>query len=209
VTARARLLGMNLVWREYPFEWVEPESFSVLRVFEGGPFEHYRGRFVFEDLGGRTRVRVSTELQTRNWFGSLIGPGKARSTVAQFIDVFRRLGSSLRGSSGNPLAAPPTSAVNQEALRAKLDRLRENDVSPGVIDRLADWIASSPDRDLARARPFALADGWKLSRDEVLRAFLLATRGGLFTLHWEVICPHCRKAEERVDSLSRLPRKGH
>ena len=36
VTARARYGGLRLEWREFPFEWVEPRSYSVRREFTRG-----------------------------------------------------------------------------------------------------------------------------------------------------------------------------
>src|SRR5438876_885325 len=38
VMARARLLGLEMRWQEFPFEWLEPEFYHVHRIFESGPF---------------------------------------------------------------------------------------------------------------------------------------------------------------------------
>ena len=37
VNARARMVGMDLRWRENPFEWVEGQFYRVHRQFDRGP----------------------------------------------------------------------------------------------------------------------------------------------------------------------------
>jgi class 3 adenylate cyclase len=54
-----------------------------------------------------------------------------------------------------------------------------------------------------------LAREWNLREAELLEAFLLATRQGLFKLTWDVICPHCRGVREEINSLGQLPKRGN
>ena len=35
--ARARLAGLEIVWQELPFEWLEPEFYRVRRLIQRGP----------------------------------------------------------------------------------------------------------------------------------------------------------------------------
>jgi adenylate cyclase len=60
-----------------------------------------------------------------------------------------------------------------------------------------------------KMRPFALADRWGEPRLDVLRTFLYATRSGLLDLEWDVICPSCRGASERLTRLSDLRNEAH
>ncbi len=208
VTARARYMGLPIEWREYPFEWVEPQQYSVRRVYSRGPLDEVRAFFRLDDLGARCRFQVRIEMQP-NLLGALFAKGLARDTLRGFLDLASRMAASIQGKGENPLAMPPASPVEPEALAQKLTRLRENGVPPALIDRLREWIATAPDRELARARPFALADRWNLPREDVLRAFLVGTRAGLFEMRWDIVCPQCRKAEDRLDTLSKLPKQGH
>ncbi len=209
VMARTKLGLLSLHWREYPFEWVAPEKYSVRRVFQGGPFAEVNGRFRFDDAGGRTKATVVAELVTRNIIGDLMGPRIARKTVRNFVALFKRMEQNLKGQSANPLMDSSLSHVVGYTLEDRLRKMREQKVSEDIVARLRPWITNAPDHELARARPFALADAWKLSRDEVLRAFLVGTKYGLFEMQWDIICPHCRKAEDRVASISKLPKAGH
>ena len=36
-TIQFRRFGISVIWDEYPFEWIQPQSFGVLRVYHGGP----------------------------------------------------------------------------------------------------------------------------------------------------------------------------
>ncbi len=209
VTARATLFGMGMEWREYPFEWVEPEKYSVRRVFERGPVEEARGLFFFDDLGPRSRARVRVELVPRGLVGGLIAKVKGGQTARGFIGLFRKMDEAARNGAASPLDDVGRTPIQPESLQAALTKLRDNGVVPAMIDRLREWVARAPDRAVVRARPFALADDWKRPREEVLRAFLIGTRAGVFNMHWDIVCPQCRKAEDRLDSLARLPKEGH
>jgi adenylate cyclase len=42
--ATARMGGfLRLKWREYPFEWVRDQRYSVVRLFEAGPLDMFQG----------------------------------------------------------------------------------------------------------------------------------------------------------------------
>src|SRR5262245_47735059 len=36
-TAHARVAGLEVVWQELPFEWLEPEFYRVRRILDKGP----------------------------------------------------------------------------------------------------------------------------------------------------------------------------
>jgi class 3 adenylate cyclase len=58
-------------------------------------------------------------------------------------------------------------------------------------------------------RPFVFAERWKADRREVLKLFLHAAQAGLLDLSWDVICPGCRGAQERHQSLRTLKTDAH
>ena len=63
---------------------------------------------------------------------------------------------------------------------------------------------------LAHLRPYALADQWGVPRRDVLELSLLATRVGLLDFQWEVLCPMCRGASDRVHNhLSEMATNVH
>jgi adenylate cyclase len=77
-----------------------------------------------------------------------------------------------------------------------------------VLERLVDLLATATDADVARMRPYALADEWGASRRATLAVFLRAAAGGLLRLSWDLLCPACEGAVS-VEKLKDLPAGGH
>ena len=70
VRARARIAGLETVWQEFPFEWLEPEFYRVRRVFENGPLR--------EATLGLELLRQARAVEPRNpewttWLASVYG----------------------------------------------------------------------------------------------------------------------------------------
>ena len=72
------------------------------------------------------------------------------------------------------------------------------------LPKLIDALETMRDEELDAMRPFVFADRWKADRREVLKLFLHVSRAGLLDLSWDVICPSCRGAQERYDSLKKM-----
>ncbi|MFZ0712498.1 MAG: hypothetical protein WAM53_20835, partial [Terrimicrobiaceae bacterium] len=70
--ARTRLAGLEAVWQEFPFEWLEPEFYRVRRVFEGGPLREANGGIDLIRQPGGTRVKVVAEIFPRNALGKFL-----------------------------------------------------------------------------------------------------------------------------------------
>jgi class 3 adenylate cyclase len=91
----------------------------------------------------------------------------------------------------------------RERLQAAADSM-VTIVNPELIDHLVQLVRFGDDSSLLRIRPYAVADMWGLPRTGVLRAFLHATRAGMMSLQWDVVCPMCRGAKSSADTLSEL-----
>src|SRR5512140_1058266 len=77
ITGSARLMGWELGWREWPWDWLEPEFYRVHRVFERGPFAEAWLGLELRDRGeGCTRVVVYSEL---------IPNGLAGTSLAKYV----------------------------------------------------------------------------------------------------------------------------
>src|SRR5262245_24270257 len=58
--AWTKFLGLIPIrWKEYPFEWVRPERYSVLRLFDGGPLQRFVGVLELLPASSGTLVRIS------------------------------------------------------------------------------------------------------------------------------------------------------
>ena len=78
-----------------------------------------------------------------------------------------------------------------------------------VMPALAQFLLEADERDVARMRPYALADRWAADRTMMLALFLAGTRRGFFDLSWSVLCPSCRGPKNRYDGLGDLKTAVH
>jgi adenylate cyclase len=212
VFASARAAGMELRWREWPFEWTEPEFYRVRREFLSGPLRAAVGGVDFLELpGGGTRLRVHSRLTPRNALGSwlartVIGP-KATRDMAHVVAHVKKF---LHGELNQSLPKLPVSPVNELVLRGCVERLCRETGDVATVERLAGWLRSAPDVELTHIRPKALARGWNLDTWAMLRVMLFGAQGGLLQFRWEVLCPNCRSTRVPLTtSLSGLKRESH
>ena len=65
-----RAAGMELRWRERPFEWVAPSRLGVVREYVAGPFEWLRSTVELNrSAGGGTELRHRIEIRPRGLLG--------------------------------------------------------------------------------------------------------------------------------------------
>src|SRR5882757_5802426 len=96
VTAHAKILGLPLVWQEFPFEWTEPEFYQVRRVFLAGALiETVMGLRLRETKTG-CAIESFARFKTRNLFGTalvrhVVGP----KTMRDLRGLIRHVGEHL------------------------------------------------------------------------------------------------------------------
>ncbi len=193
---------LPIEWEERPTLWRVPEFFEIERLYRRGPLARFFTRTTLEAGGGGTRVTVDLALQP---VSSLLAP------LMPLIAARGRRGANAAFRLAAALAAcdgETTAASQREGLGA-FSKLPEAGIDRRVAAALAAHVESAEDRDLSRMRPYELADHWRVSRRETLRAFLHATRLGLLNLSWNVLCPGCRGAAPGFDSLDQLHRGYH
>src|SRR5262249_39589646 len=106
---RFKVLGMNVVWDEHPFEWVKEREHGVFRRYHEGPLRTLWSRVQLRpgDDGG-------TELTNETWatragpLGGLAAAFGIRWKSFRKIDrVYRRLDAALSDDGGAPDAFEP------------------------------------------------------------------------------------------------------
>ena len=204
--ASIKILGLIPVrWKEYPFRWVRHERYSVLRVFEGGILERVIGGIELQENPAGTMVRVFTQITPRHLLGRVIGPLVGRKAVR---DVMRYCDAAVALSrSGSPSPYPRSrtlSPVSQTHLQGRLQQLAQMPVQQDLLVLLQRHLEEATDEEVLRMQPYALAETWHSAPWEVLRLFLYATKVGLLTLKWEMMCPNCRIPKAEHDALGSL-----
>ncbi len=211
VIARAKFFGLPLVWREFPFEWTEPEFYQVRRVFLSGALvETVMGLRLRETKTG-CAIELFGHFKTKNLFGAalvrhVIGPKTLRDMKA----LVRHVGEYLAGQQRAVMPKLSVTPANSAALDSGLAKLRAENFSALLVKQFSALLTESADVELSHIRPFTVAKNWRADRWDVLKLFLHATRAGLWTLRWEVLCPNCRATRApRTSSLADLARTAH
>jgi class 3 adenylate cyclase len=206
-------LGVRVEWEEEPFEWVHPNRFGVHRRYSAGPVASTRVLVELEALPqDGTQLMYHTWIRPKNLIGLTTVPALMRFSYRRSFDTaFRRY---------DELAMRADHALEQPAGvhfvpggRARLDALRrellERTDEPELVARLVETVQRGDDFDMARLRPYALADTWGLPRRKVLELCLRATRAGLFDLRWDLLCPLCRGVKESGSTLEEIKQRVH
>ncbi|MCP4424381.1 MAG: adenylate/guanylate cyclase domain-containing protein, partial [Chloroflexi bacterium] len=205
---------MPIAWTEDPFEWTYPYRFGVVRRYQNGPMAQMRVLLeMTPQPDGGTQLTYEVWAQPRNWLGLIgipiaIGQVSARRFKAAFMryDTVAESGA----VSISLTHASHLTPGGQRRLEAIRQRLVLDGADSVLVARLANLVQEADDLTLARLRPYLLADLWETPRRDVLELFLLSTRAGLLDFQWEILCPLCRGAEDRVyDSLSDVTSAAH
>jgi class 3 adenylate cyclase len=213
---KAKAAGFALEWEEKPYEWIAGRHFRQAREFSKGPFRRFGPVFDLEpvelDGGGRgSRVSYALEYEPLTLMGRLFGARLARQAGAV---LERRILEAVAFAKGErstwfdlpPPELPQGARERAAALAVEIDR------SPYGNDlgtTLADLALSGMATDLARLKPKKLARDLDVSSRAAIEACLAATRAGLFTMKWDLLCTNCRGAKLTVAALSELPRGAH
>ncbi len=217
---RLRVLGVPLEWEELPFEWLRPVEFGVVRRYARGPLREMRVRATLEDRGGgRTLLRYRVAAEPRGLAG-LLAAALQIGVVSRvtFGRVFRSYAGEVRhaavarsttadSSTGSATGGPAARRSDGAGARAR-SVLVDAGAPPELAGRLLDHLRHGDDLGLARIRPYVLARVWGAPRRDVLRLCLRAVRAGVLRLQWDLVCPGCLGARERVPSLRELRRGG-
>jgi class 3 adenylate cyclase len=196
-------LGRFVEWEEEPFEWERPRRFSVRRRFFRGPLAELRLAVELELSGGGTRLTYELEAEPRNVAGRVAIPLQRR----RFDRTLRRYDAVARDQQVTQCYLELGERSQLDAggtgrLTARTQQLIANGADEELIARLAETIARGDDIDLARLRPYRLADNWGAERRAVLELCLRATRAGILDLHWDLLCPMCRGPQESAARLA-------
>jgi class 3 adenylate cyclase len=209
---RLSMYGMAVEWEEQPFEWIKPSRFGVARSYSKGPIIEMRTLAELTPrAGGGTKLSYDLRLKPRSFVGGFIVSLQVKfSTGRRIARAFKKYDEI---ASTEAELQPETQVELDSAALNRLEVIKEKLLAEGadaeVVERLITFVGSADDFSLARIRPYALADEWKLSRRAVLEACLRSTRFGLLDLQWELLCPLCRGPGETGKSLSEISSQVH
>lgn len=210
-TGEQRVMGMQLKWREYPFQWVKGREHSVFRWYSTGPVSAVWNQVTMVPLeGGGTELKHDIWMTPRGMIGSFAAFLEGSKLGPSIDRFYRRLDEIV---SGGNLVDPfePAHAASPEA-RLMVDEICKHlyaeGFKPEIVEKLAMHLLSAPDGVLRTLRPYELADAWGMDRAELLDVMIHAAHDGLLEAAWDVVCPKCMLAHESLKELQQVTRMG-
>lgn len=204
-----RYMGWHLVWDEHPFEWIEGQYYEIVREYHNGPVARLHTAVTLRPSDGGSIVE-QTITCTPRW--SIAVPAIyweiGYVSRKRFKAAYRKIETYLQGHSDSAFLPVPRQPIPPGRIAVIRNRL-QNAGGSAWLPKLIEAIETYPDEELDIMRPFVLADRWNADRREVLKLFLHASQAGLVDLSWDVVCPGCRGASERLQSLRRLRTEAH
>lgn len=215
--AQIKLVGMKIQWEEHPFEWIEGQQFSVLREFPMGPFVWFLNNVqLIRRPDGGTTLKHQCKIEPRGFVGRLVTKMElGKKSERKFEAIYRRIDRMLRKSDvtsrvSDAFREPAgMKRIQRQRLEQRLDQLAAANVSPSLIELFRDLTLNASDQDLARIRPIAIARQLGMPENDVVDAFLRGVSSGLWTLHWDIICPTCRLATDTKSTLRQIEQHGN
>ena len=209
---KTKVVLFTLEWIEDPFEWERHKYFTNRRVYTFGPIKDFKVLYEFVPTEKGCRLNQTIAASPRHWlFMPLLYIVLGQKLRRDYLKAYKHLSQYLQN-----LEEIPYRPILKDRFpfQAKADQ--------GFIQRFQGWtrdkelphmfaklIFESPEQDLVRIRPFAMARQWKKDKLEVLNVFLQATKQGIFDLSWDLLCPSCRGAKQRKQHLQDIHQKTH
>ncbi|HEY2366174.1 MAG TPA: DUF5939 domain-containing protein, partial [Polyangiaceae bacterium] len=215
-TARAghaQALGLEMRWREYPFEWIKNREHTVFRWYKEGPLEALWNRVELQPRAdGGTDLTHEIAIIPRGVLGRVAALVEIGQRLRRAMDrVYRRVDEVIAsGAKTDPydMRHQPTAGerVRIETGRAKIV---EAGFEKEAAQALEQMLLHEPARNLARMRPFALAERLGTTRERALEMMLHAAHIGLLEIAWDLVCPTCMVAHESRAHLGEVTSHAH
>ena len=213
-TGHQRVAGLNLKWREHPYEWIEGSRHVVLRVFEQGVLRWYIAEVTLErTAGGGTKLRNTIKLEPRGLLARVVSKWEIGVRYKRKLtQVYTRLDRVLSAGPAPEIDPIDPEVTLSASARARVDeaseKLRAAGLPDAAIEALASFLLHASDQDVARIRPLELAKKLKVDEDAMIDTCLHAAHAGVLGMVWDVICPSCRIPSSIVESLQKIEEHG-
>lgn len=94
-------------------------------------------------------------------------------------------------------------------IEEKWTQLKCTKADPAMIAWMKKVIESGSDFDCYKINAFVVANELEIERSTALRAFLYATKLGIFDLNWDIYCPSCHGLPEYHQHLMGIQQRSH
>ncbi|MGE0788168.1 MAG: protein kinase [Sandaracinaceae bacterium] len=213
---RFRTAGIELRWKENPFEWIAPSRLGVVREYLAGPFEWLRSTVELTPTGAGTELRHRVEMLPRGIVGHAAATVEVGLRLRRGLErVYRRIDQACivardHASKGVDAFEGPqrVTPIVRSRVQRRITRALSRGGDPLVLETLAEFVCVAPAPRLARIRPRVWAREHGLDEASTLDSLLLAAAEGVLEIRWDLLCPTCRIPSSIEDSLRALSTHG-
>lgn len=207
---RARIGGFVHEWVEVPWNWVAGQWLESMRLYQRGFFHAVYAVFDLQPQPAGTRLHVYFGIVPRGVLGRAVARLSFPKMQAAYAKVLAQVVAAHAARRRPELAmvAPALAPGAATRLDAIGRDLVERGLDAAAVARLVGWIRTGDEQDLYRIQVRERARAWGMGEDTLLAVCLHATRAGLLTLSWDVVCPHCRGVTGEVGTLGDLAAHG-
>lgn len=195
-------------WIEFPFEWNYPVFVRRLRKYSKGmPAYNFIQGYIEPTEDGCT-VHIHNVVFSDHPLAPRLLPRYLEPFGERYGSTFQRAVEAIQNQEPLESVYPPQKAEWEpdglSLLEEGLRRMKERGYSTAETDALRSFVKESDRELLHRIRPLQVAG---ISPDPRRRTglFLHGVVAGLFTMNYEVICPHCRGSRMSKGSLTEIP----
>lgn len=202
--------GVQHAWVEHPWAWVAARSVVAVREYSAGFARWVRAVYLIEPVANGVTLRVYFGWIPRGGWQRLVLRASLGWVHDNYERVLREIEAFHQDGSAPPPYRPPIATAQHglPRLGALVKQLVASGQDSELVHRLAGHLIQGDELDLHRIQVLVLARAWEVDGAELLGVFLHATRAGLLTLTWDVICPHCRGVRDQQSTLAGLPNLG-
>jgi class 3 adenylate cyclase/uncharacterized protein (DUF2141 family) len=206
--------GFKMEWEEVPWEWEYCKSLNNARIYSKGLAKFVRTRYLLYPFQNGTKLIVYFGWIPRGILGRILISFGMKKLYLDYKKGLDGIILDLRKKRENSLSTQALfnsiqSNVNSNNYPTKLQQIAneliKNKCNPDLVHRIIEYILNEDENNLYRIRVKQLAMDWNIPLTNLLFIFLHGCRQGLFTLSWDIICPHCRGVRTEAKHLGDLP----
>lgn len=205
--------GIKLEWEEVPWTWDFEKHLISIREYSKGFAYTVKAIYHLEKISETSsRLYVYLGWIPRGFFYRLLllaSENVIRKKYSKILSEMKSIASARNFPIQIPIREEKSMVNNQLGLLKIKEELIQRNISKEIIEKLIDFIEYGNELDLYRIRVLELAKKWNIKERELVVACMYATRAGLLTISWDVICPHCRGTRLEIGTLYDIPSKAN
>lgn len=206
-------LGFRLEWEEVPWEWEYLKGLNNARIYKRGFARYVRAYYVLEEKEGKTNLVVYFGWIARGILGYILlklsekpfrkNYQKALAKILEIIKTQKDF--SIQTRMVHEAGQREDVKLNVEFWNKLCQETIARGANPDIMDFFAKYLAEATEEELYRIRLRDLEKRYNLDFYELVKSALLATQTGLFSLSYDIICPHCRGVRQEIKDLGDIP----